>query len=323
MKYTPFLISLLSLMTAQQSTFAQEYGESSMNDLERCQVVARSYCPGIKKVGRTTLRRRVYFELMNGKKLMCTDYDRYNLEEKDDYLDQLINVDASDIVEQAYPFTESFVSPLGITVEASRAQLPIPEENYSPGRLRNDNLSKSTYGETKKDVEANLRVVPFLGKRVMFNKKNGAADALEQVGRELDERGFTGDLLAVRSYAGTFIHRLISGTNRLSSHSFGTAIDLTPKDKRLATYWKWSAECRDDIEDCNKKQESDLMIVPPRNFDHFEIPGEGSLYEVVAIFEKHGFIWGGKWHHFDTMHFEYRPEFMGGNDHCDHITDRL
>ena len=33
--------------------------------------------------------------------------------------------------------------------------------------------------------------------------------------------------------------------------------------------------------------------------------------EIVAIFERHGFIWGGKWSHYDTMHFEYRPELLG------------
>jgi hypothetical protein len=27
-------------------------------------------------------------------------------------------------------------------------------------------------------------------------------------------------------------------------------------------------------------------------------------FDIVQIFEKHGFIWGGKWEHFDTMHFE-------------------
>ena len=32
--------------------------------------------------------------------------------------------------------------------------------------------------------------------------------------------------------------------------------------------------------------------------------------EVVEVFERHGFIWGGKWAHFDTMHFEYRPELL-------------
>jgi hypothetical protein len=32
--------------------------------------------------------------------------------------------------------------------------------------------------------------------------------------------------------------------------------------------------------------------------------------EIVEIFERHGFIWGGKWYHFDTFHFEYRPEII-------------
>src|SRR6516225_8786638 len=33
-------------------------------------------------------------------------------------------------------------------------------------------------------------------------------------------------------------------------------------------------------------------------------------WEIVRIFEKHGFIWGGKWYHYDTMHFSYRPEML-------------
>ncbi len=32
--------------------------------------------------------------------------------------------------------------------------------------------------------------------------------------------------------------------------------------------------------------------------------------EIVEVFEKHGFIWGGKWSHYDLMHFEYRPELL-------------
>ena len=36
--------------------------------------------------------------------------------------------------------------------------------------------------------------------------------------------------------------------------------------------------------------------------------------EIVRIFEAHGFIWGGKWYHYDTMHFEYRPELIGGGE---------
>jgi hypothetical protein len=33
-------------------------------------------------------------------------------------------------------------------------------------------------------------------------------------------------------------------------------------------------------------------------------------FEVVEPFEAEGFIWGGKWYHYDTMHFEYRPELF-------------
>jgi D-alanyl-D-alanine carboxypeptidase len=36
----------------------------------------------------------------------------------------------------------------------------------------------------------------------------------------------------------------------------------------------------------------------------------GMPREIVDIFERHGFIWGGKWYHYDTMHFEYRPELF-------------
>ena len=31
---------------------------------------------------------------------------------------------------------------------------------------------------------------------------------------------------------------------------------------------------------------------------------------VVDIFEQHGFVWGGKWVLWDTIHFEYRPELL-------------
>jgi hypothetical protein len=31
---------------------------------------------------------------------------------------------------------------------------------------------------------------------------------------------------------------------------------------------------------------------------------------VIEIFERHGFVWGRKWSHFDDVHFEYRPEVL-------------
>jgi hypothetical protein len=32
--------------------------------------------------------------------------------------------------------------------------------------------------------------------------------------------------------------------------------------------------------------------------------------QVMKAFEAYGFIWGGKWMFYDTMHFEYRPEIL-------------
>ena len=32
--------------------------------------------------------------------------------------------------------------------------------------------------------------------------------------------------------------------------------------------------------------------------------------KIVDAFEAEGFVWGGRWYHYDTMHFEYRPELL-------------
>ena len=39
--------------------------------------------------------------------------------------------------------------------------------------------------------------------------------------------------------------------------------------------------------------------------------GRSNLGKALCrAFEDAGFIWGGKWHEFDLMHFEYRPELI-------------
>jgi hypothetical protein len=82
--------------------------------------------------------------------------------------------------------------------------------------------------------------------------------------------------------------RSIAGTSRRSNHSYGTAVDLLPRDlKGRLTYWRW------DAEDTGKEP---VYYLPPD--------------AVIQIFEDHGFIWGGKWDLIDTMHFEYRPEIL-------------
>jgi hypothetical protein len=84
--------------------------------------------------------------------------------------------------------------------------------------------------------------------------------------------------------AGTYNCRPIAQTNRLSVHAYGAAIDLATK---FGDYWLWSKGKDGKITWKNR------------------IP-----LEFVDIFERAGFIWGGKWYHFDTLHFEYRPEII-------------
>ena len=83
--------------------------------------------------------------------------------------------------------------------------------------------------------------------------------------------------------SGTFNYRIISGTNRLSPHSYGIAIDLA-SDKR--DYWKWAT-----------KEAGEKRLASYSN-------------ELVKVFEQNNFVWGGKWSHFDILHFEYRPEII-------------
>lgn len=165
----------------------------------------------------------------------------------------------------------------------------LPPKNNA-GRYRNYEFFDQIYGATKSEVMNNLKDVVWLKnsvkKVVKFNGKNGASNALQMVSDELDELLKTRpEMIAfLNNPSGTFNWRIIAGTNRKSAHSYGIAIDINT-DK--SDYWRWSKDGK------YKNQ----------------IPSE-----IVQIFEKYGFIWGGKWKNFDTMHFEYRPELAKFRD---------
>jgi len=166
-----------------------------------------------------------------------------------------------------------------------------PAKDVDPGRARNAAFFDKIYGDCRKGaVKGNLTAVVWLpkksGQRLPFSKINGAARALEAVSRELDRLPERFDAYLYPS-AGTYNCRPIAGTRRMSAHGHGIAIDIALKH---ADYWR------------NAKPGKDGAYAYKN-----EIPAE-----IVRIFEKHGFIWGGKWHHYDTMHFEYRPELVGG-----------
>ena len=165
----------------------------------------------------------------------------------------------------------------------------IPPENFEPGRIRNQALFEAMYGDSQTAVSARVEKVEWMsrsgGKQVRVTSINGVAAALRRVSDDL-ERELPADLRAlVAKTAGVFVWRTVRGTARRSPHSYAIAIDVGVE---RSDYWDW-----------NKPDARGRYVYKNR----FPV-------EVAEIFERHGFVWGGKWYHFDTMHFEYRPELL-------------
>lgn len=188
----------------------------------------------------------------------------------------LIRPDIEDMLRQPYP-----LQPL---------HKP-PPPDFDPGRARNQAFFTKMYGDCRTDgVKPNLVDVVWMRNRAPQKLKvtriNNVARALQRISDELETLPEKKYAAYLSPAAGTFNCRVIAGTNRLSAHAFGIAIDIAI---RHADYWRWT------------KRNSAQKAAPYRN----KIP-----YEIVEVFERHGFIWGGKWYHYDTMHFEYRPELL-------------
>jgi len=209
------------------------------------------------------------------KDLILVDGTRLPLSDgrDDKSFDELLNSpDVGDMFALAYP---------------SGGALEPPPEDFDPGRVRVEALFRALYGDCSKgEVWTKMRKVPWLPKHgggtVSFTTAQGADKALEAASRELDQlpSPFIKYLMPT---AGTYNCRAIAGTSRMSMHAYGAAIDINTKH---TTYWQWEKPGADGLCQWSNR-----------------IPAE-----IVAIFEKHGFAWGGRWYHFDTMHFEYRPE---------------
>ena len=183
---------------------------------------------------------------------------------------KLANPDLQDMLEQIYPL---------VTVRN------VMDQNFDPGRCRVYELLTDVYGTSKQSVESKLTNVRSGFGSYQFNGNNKAAASLQAVMTELLPLAQRNQTIkrCIFPCSGTFNYRIIAGTNQLSPHSFAIAIDLAVN---RGDYWKWSSK-----EAAGKR----LSTYPS---------------EIVEIFEKNNFIWGGKWGHFDIMHFEYRPEII-------------
>ena len=206
----------------------------------------------------------VYLVMKSGKKLLYDDKAKKNPQEK------LANPDLQDTLEQIYPLT-----PIK----------SIMKTDFDPGRVRSYGLLTEVYGSSKKAIESNLTKVRVGYNNYQFNKSNNAANSLQAVMKEVMPLLQTNPNVrrCLLPCSGTFNYRVISGTNRLSPHAFGIAIDLA-SDSR--DYWKWASR------EAGEKRLASYS------------------FESVQIFEKSNFVWGGKWSHFDILHFEFRPEII-------------
>jgi hypothetical protein len=148
---------------------------------------------------------------------------------------------------------------------------PVTDEDHDPGRIRAEALYRAAYPE-KALVKAT-----FMGHAVEVNDK--VAPALARVEARLAKLADPSLQPFFAKLGGSHNDRAIAGTTRQSAHAWGIALDLNPS---LSHYWRWQKKGWEN-----------------------KIP-----QAIVDAFEAEGFIWGGRWYHFDTMHFEYRPELL-------------
>jgi hypothetical protein len=164
-----------------------------------------------------------------------------------------------------------------------------PSQNEDPGRFRNAAFFRKMYGDCQRgSVTGKMVSIVWLpkswGKPVRVTSVNDIAQKLVEISNEIEKLP-PNIRRAAFPIAGVYSCRPVADTGQMSMHAYAAAIDL---NLAVSDYWFW------------QKQKGDPIPYKSR------MPRE-----IVDIFERHGFIWGGRWYHYDTMHFEYRPELLG------------
>jgi hypothetical protein len=179
----------------------------------------------------------------------------------------------------------SILDQLRLSYPVGAPLLPPPQDD--PGRVRNRAFFDKMYGDCRAgEVAPRLVRIVWLpkswGHMIKITSVNGVDRQLAAVSRELDDLP-AADKKFLYPLGGTYVCRAVADTGQTSMHAWGAAIDI---DVAYSDYWLWHRGGEGALPDYQNR-----------------IPAE-----IVDIFERHGFIWGGRWAHFDTMHFEYRPE---------------
>jgi hypothetical protein len=179
--------------------------------------------------------------------------------------------------------------------QAERLKNVLANRRANPPRRDPEFYDTLWQAHTRDQAAANLVQISFLGKNFAVHKeisgRLGKIDALVREAAKTDP--VVQQWINSIGSIGAWNWRNVAATVSRSYHSYAVALDIQPAALRgLATYWQWTADA---------------------NPEWYKIPYSGRWHpplSVVAIFERFGFCWGGKWPLFDTMHFEYRPEIM-------------
>ena len=155
---------------------------------------------------------------------------------------------------------------------------------------------ESLWGRTEAQIRLHGRSTTFLDHRMFLN--DFVIDALATVEGDILEAAADDVSVATwideLSITYSFIDRGIAGSSPRSHHSWGMALDLVPNSYGgRHVYWRWS------------------RVLVGEGWHRIPLERRWSPpVAVIEIFERHGFVWGGKWSHFDDVHFEYRPEIL-------------
>lgn len=224
-----------------------------------------------------------------GVEALLSSYPQQIVDYRNDYL-ILSNGDSilyDDEIEKDFVGKLDDADPEDMFAFAYSTDSVVPSYLQDAGRSRCEQLFKYMYGTSASEVRKHLINVSWFGENVLFTTVNGASDSLKVVAQDLMKLPNIKELRPYLKSSGTFYWRKVRGANRQSAHSYGMTIDI---GVALSDYWLWKNP---------GKAETDQIKYANR------VPKE-----IVDVFERHGFIWGGRWYHYDTMHFEYRPEIL-------------
>ncbi len=228
----------------------------------------------------------------------------------------------SDAASDASPNTESDISSEESTdADAERVTETVENaymEGFSYSELPDNIIDKITgvsYVDNSNISLDELRYCKVLYNDFDGNVQNGELICNEQIAQDLLEifyelynNGYqiesvklideykgddTASMLA--NNTSCFNYRVVEGSNKLSKHAYGLAIDLNPFYNPYITYNKDGSQ---NISPAGSEAYADRDASFPYKIDENDL--------AYKLFTEHGFKWGGNWNSVkDYQHFEY------------------